>query len=373
MYALECGDYCDSITWSSTDGGMSFYILDPKAFAELVLPALFKVAKYDSFQRKLYRWGFMKKQRSRAGNAIISYGHQLFRKGNFALVSTMTCSGTGSASRRITSDFITSPVVGIPQNTIKHHNAGSDDCYEDVPSRMFAPDHYAKNGDVAGGGGSLLSTSCSAASRFSRDPTIAAGAAATFKTLSLFGGYSPKQYQQQQQQQRLYQQSMLNQQSQVDVFTYPLSSSYTTTRSPMRSSAPASSSAVQGGGSINLFASRKNVLEVPRGGALLPMTGRRGTNEDAIVSTLRRDSENYLFDGQSRTCDGKTMNIIHGNMIPARSHPSLADRRDGSCTQQYPPLLPARSSRSDMDPMKQLAIMKEALDALHNPSFTHEF
>jgi hypothetical protein len=67
------------------------------------------------------------------------------------------------------------------------------------------------------------------------------------------------------------------------------------------------------------------------------------------------------------------MNIIHGNMIPARSHPSLADRRDGSCTQQYPPLLPARSSRSDMDPMKQLAIMKEALDALHNPSFTHEF
>ena len=123
MYALECGDYSDVIAWSSTsfragnDGCDMFYIRDVGAFTEQVLPALFKSVKFDSFHRKMYRWGFSKQRTTRAPNPsaagaspIIYYSHQSFRKGNFALASSMTCSGPGSASNRIRSAF-TSPNI----------------------------------------------------------------------------------------------------------------------------------------------------------------------------------------------------------------------------------------------------------------------
>lgn len=110
MYALECGDYNHIITWSFVDRGLSFFILDTSAFAKHVLPALFKEAKFDSFQRKLYRWGFVKNKRSMRGNkTVLSFSHPYFRKGDFELASKVTCSGPGSASNRITSAFPSPP------------------------------------------------------------------------------------------------------------------------------------------------------------------------------------------------------------------------------------------------------------------------
>ncbi len=51
MYVLECGEYDDAITWDPT--GLSFIIINPKAFEKRVLPEIFKEAKFASFQRKV--------------------------------------------------------------------------------------------------------------------------------------------------------------------------------------------------------------------------------------------------------------------------------------------------------------------------------
>jgi len=120
MYALECGDYNHIITWSVVDGGISFLIFDTSAFAKHVLPALFKVAKFDSFQRKLYRWGFVKERTRASINTMMSFSHPSFRKSDFALASKMTCSGPGSAANRMTSMF------AAPPSAVSDSSAGTD-------------------------------------------------------------------------------------------------------------------------------------------------------------------------------------------------------------------------------------------------------
>ena len=109
MYALECGDYDHIITWALVDRGLTFFILDARAFAKHLLPALFKQTKFDSFQRKLDRWGFVKDKRMRGNKTMLSFSHPYFRKGDFELASKMTCSGPGSASNRRTRLFTFPP------------------------------------------------------------------------------------------------------------------------------------------------------------------------------------------------------------------------------------------------------------------------
>lgn len=96
MYVLTCGDYDHIVHWKTNqiDGSDIFVINDINAFTSEVLPSLFKVAKYESFQRKLYRWGILKTQRSRSEKKMkrsISYSHPLFKKGDFNLAAQMTC------------------------------------------------------------------------------------------------------------------------------------------------------------------------------------------------------------------------------------------------------------------------------------------
>lgn len=101
MYAAEeCSNYSHIISWKifkDTDEH-HLVITDINEFTEKVLPALFKVAKYDSFQRKLYRWGFVKTRRSKVEKEkydpnSASYFHKSFRKGDYGLAVQMTCSG----------------------------------------------------------------------------------------------------------------------------------------------------------------------------------------------------------------------------------------------------------------------------------------
>ena len=155
MYALECGDYSDVIAWSSAscraggyDGGDMFHILDVRAFTEQVLPALFKSVKFESFHRKMYRWGFSKQRTTtRAqirGDAVaapfIFYSHQNFRKGNFTLASSMTCSGPGSASNRIRSAFTSPNINGTaPMGNIRFAagDAGGGGVLQEDVRRLF--------------------------------------------------------------------------------------------------------------------------------------------------------------------------------------------------------------------------------------------
>jgi hypothetical protein len=90
MYVLECGEYDEVLRWSKN--GKSFVVVDAKHFEKMVLPALFKTSKFDSFVRKLSRWGFAKRSGtgSRNGSTPIPiwFCHPSFQKGKFSLCST---------------------------------------------------------------------------------------------------------------------------------------------------------------------------------------------------------------------------------------------------------------------------------------------
>jgi hypothetical protein len=90
--------YESILSW--TPDGMAFTIYDKKAFEEQVIPVHFaKSAKFRSFLRKLYRWGFAKKHHPPGKQPEAScfyldsatYFHKKFRKGRPDLCSEMTC------------------------------------------------------------------------------------------------------------------------------------------------------------------------------------------------------------------------------------------------------------------------------------------
>lgn len=90
MYVLECGEYDEVLRWSKN--GKSFVVVDSKHFERNVLPALFKTSKFDSFVRKLSRWGFAKRSGTGSRNGStptpIWFCHPSFQKGKFSLCST---------------------------------------------------------------------------------------------------------------------------------------------------------------------------------------------------------------------------------------------------------------------------------------------
>ena len=51
MAVLNSSDYTEIIAWSAD--GKSFIFLDSSSFERIVLPSIFKVAKFDSFLRKV--------------------------------------------------------------------------------------------------------------------------------------------------------------------------------------------------------------------------------------------------------------------------------------------------------------------------------
>jgi len=59
MYAIQCGEFTNDIVAWSKDG-LSFCINNTLAFEKAVLPVVFKPAKWESFARKMGRWGFKK-------------------------------------------------------------------------------------------------------------------------------------------------------------------------------------------------------------------------------------------------------------------------------------------------------------------------
>ena len=94
MYALECDQFDEIMSWSGD--GRSFAINDKDGFEYRVLPALFKPSKFESFIRKLCRWGFAKRRASgRYGQEetalCVWFYHPNFQKGNFELCSRVEC------------------------------------------------------------------------------------------------------------------------------------------------------------------------------------------------------------------------------------------------------------------------------------------
>lgn len=111
MYVLECGKYTDIVNWKidTENNEHHFIVHNIDEFTKQVLPLFFKVAKYDSFQRKIYRWGFIKTRRSRAEKKkapkSVSYVHPCFRQGDYSGAAMMACSGTSVDMCRSTQKY----------------------------------------------------------------------------------------------------------------------------------------------------------------------------------------------------------------------------------------------------------------------------
>lgn len=85
MEILSIKEYEDIISW--TPDGKSFFIHDKKKL-NAVLTCYFQSTKYDSFRRKLHRWGF---RIAKKGSSAGAYTHKLFARDNPSLCSKMKC------------------------------------------------------------------------------------------------------------------------------------------------------------------------------------------------------------------------------------------------------------------------------------------
>lgn len=128
MYALQCDDFKHIIAWSID--GLEFYISDRAAFEQTVIPVLFfKPSGYESFARKLLRWGFTKVRVPSSGhnNGISGYSHPQFRRGDFALCK-LFCWNKSDGSAKNTSDEEAADILASLSTT----------------SRVFSPKHQGE-------------------------------------------------------------------------------------------------------------------------------------------------------------------------------------------------------------------------------------
>jgi hypothetical protein len=79
-------EIAESIAW--LPHGRSFEVCNPDKFSKDILPTYFKQAKFSSFTRKLYRWGFRHITKGPDAN---SFYHELFQRDNSLLCLNMFC------------------------------------------------------------------------------------------------------------------------------------------------------------------------------------------------------------------------------------------------------------------------------------------
>jgi hypothetical protein len=73
------------VTWLPS--GKSFCVLDKERFTKQVLPVYFREAKFESFSRRIKRWGFRKMYTT--GLKQVIYTHELFQKDRLDLCNAM--------------------------------------------------------------------------------------------------------------------------------------------------------------------------------------------------------------------------------------------------------------------------------------------
>lgn len=88
-------EYC--IAW--LPDGKSFVIRNPDSFTRQVLPKYFKATKFQSFTRKLYRWGFRQVNRGIGPDDPIIFGNEFFLRDDEETMVRMR-SVTAAAARK---------------------------------------------------------------------------------------------------------------------------------------------------------------------------------------------------------------------------------------------------------------------------------
>jgi hypothetical protein len=85
MQILESAEYEDAIWWNPDRVGFSIV---PKKFTEKVLTKYFQGTKFESFVRKLNRWGF-KRVKGTGFNCVRMFNHDMFHEGKPELLKNM--------------------------------------------------------------------------------------------------------------------------------------------------------------------------------------------------------------------------------------------------------------------------------------------
>ena len=175
MHSLDQGAFEDIFVWSFN--GLSFIIIDPKAFTEEVLPSLFKTAKFESFKRKLKRWGFaMRRGAGRHGVVAPStlwVCHPYFQRGNFELCKKILCVSKGGAGAVLnTNTSNIAPCTAsttIASSCCSSCSPASSSCISPRPKASTATDSSSTNASslvmLSNGGGGLNTTTSSPVKR----------------------------------------------------------------------------------------------------------------------------------------------------------------------------------------------------------------
>jgi hypothetical protein len=94
---------CEGISISWILDGRAFVVRSKEEFVKHLLPMFFRQAKFPSFTRKLYRWGFRQvsvaQERSSNSRREMIFGHEFFQRDNKALMARMR-SVTAAGTRR---------------------------------------------------------------------------------------------------------------------------------------------------------------------------------------------------------------------------------------------------------------------------------
>jgi hypothetical protein len=117
MQVLSSGTHQFEEIMSWTHDGLCFTVHSPKKLEAIILPAVFDTqAKYSSFQRKLYRWGFLKKYHHADDH---TYFHKSFQRGKPELCNN-TLTRPFRQKRKCRHDLSTkkqsNPVAPVPES-----------------------------------------------------------------------------------------------------------------------------------------------------------------------------------------------------------------------------------------------------------------
>ena len=179
MYVLDCEECSHCISWTppSTKSKSnkvffqdSFTVSDVDAFASEVMPLLFKEAKYESFQRALYRWGFIKSHRKTKKDSIdgkqrsFTYHHtgNMFAKNDWEKCSVLSYSKTLKSAKDMISKMsyigvtlqpldVEQRRVSLTYDTATEIDAGKQrglGCLPEVPSIFSSPLETLQTRDV---------------------------------------------------------------------------------------------------------------------------------------------------------------------------------------------------------------------------------
>jgi hypothetical protein len=86
MQIIDSPEYGDCIWWNSPGNG---FLLAPKKFTEKVVKKYFQGTKFESFTRKLNRWGFKRVMKGGSPAGVLMYRHDLFQSGKPELLKKM--------------------------------------------------------------------------------------------------------------------------------------------------------------------------------------------------------------------------------------------------------------------------------------------